>query len=45
MGKTHGDGKLYPPFNRLHLNDCKEAELEGMVKKLEAELETSKSLQ
>lgn len=37
-GRIHGDGKLYPPFQRLHPNECKDAELEVMVKKLELEL-------
>lgn len=37
-GRIHGDGKLYPPFQRLHPNECKDAELELMVKKLEWEL-------
>ena len=37
-GKAHGEGKLYPAFMRLHPNECKDAELELMVKKLEWEL-------
>lgn len=38
QGKEHGDGKLYPPFKRLHPNECKDADLEGMVKRLDGEL-------
>ncbi|KAK3705899.1 histone deacetylase [Vermiconidia calcicola] len=36
--RVHGDGKLYPTFQRTHPNECKDSELEGMVKKLEQEL-------
>jgi histone deacetylase HOS2 len=42
-GRIHGDGKLYPPFQRLHPNECKDAELELMVKKLEWELQYVKN--
>lgn len=38
QGKGHGDGKLFPPFIKLHHNECKDAELEYMVKKLEGDL-------
>jgi histone deacetylase HOS2 len=38
QNRVHGDGKLYPPFQRLHPNECKDADLELMVKKLETEL-------
>ena len=38
QGRIHGDGKLYPPFQRLHTNECKDADLELMVKKLDGEL-------
>lgn len=38
QSRAHGDGKLFPPFQRLHTNDCKDAELEIMVKKLDYEL-------
>ena len=37
-GRAHGDGKLYPPFQRLHPNECRDAELELLGKKLEWEL-------
>ena len=37
-GRAHGDGKLFPPFQRLHANDCKDVELEYMVKKLDNDL-------
>ena len=37
-GRGNGDGKLYPPFQRLHNNECKDAELELMIKKIEWEL-------
>ncbi|KAF2716147.1 histone deacetylase [Polychaeton citri CBS 116435] len=37
-GRVHGDGKLYPSFQRLHLNDCKDGELEAMVKQVDWEL-------
>lgn len=36
--RAHGSGKMYPPFNKLHPNDCKQADLEDMVKKLDNEL-------
>lgn len=38
QNRNHGDGKLFPPFPRTHTNDCKDSELELMVKKIEAEL-------
>ena len=38
QGRVHGDGKLYPPFQRLHPNECKDVDLESMVKRLEGEL-------
>ena len=37
-GRAHGDGKMYPSFPRSHTNDCKDADLELMVKKLDWEL-------
>lgn len=37
-GRPNGDGKLYPPFQRLHNNECKDADLELMIKKIEWEL-------
>lgn len=37
-GKVNGDGKMFPSFDRLHKNECKDAELEAMVKKLEGDL-------
>ncbi|KAI6822300.1 histone deacetylase [Hortaea werneckii] len=36
--RGHGDGKLFPNFARTHPNDCKDADLESMVKFLEGEL-------
>jgi histone deacetylase HOS2 len=36
--KTHGEGKMYPSFERLHKNECKDAELELMVKKIDMDL-------
>lgn len=38
QGRTHGDGRLFPPFHRLHQNDCKDPDLEWMVKKIEGYL-------
>ncbi|WPH01274.1 Hypothetical protein R9X50_00411200 [Acrodontium crateriforme] len=38
MGRAHGEGKMYPAFNRLHVNDCKDSDLEYMVKRLDNEL-------
>lgn len=38
QGKRRGDGKMFPPFQRLHRNKCKWSDLENMVKKLEADL-------
>ena len=38
QGRVHGDGKLYPAFQRLHLNQCRDGDLEAMVKRLEGEL-------
>lgn len=38
LGRAHGDGKMYPSFERLHKNECKDADLELMVKKLEGDL-------
>jgi histone deacetylase HOS2 len=38
QGRGRGDGKLFPPFQRLHANDCRDDELELMVKKLYQEL-------
>ncbi|KAK0333162.1 histone deacetylase [Friedmanniomyces endolithicus] len=37
-GRAHGDGMLFPKFQRDHKNDCVEADLEYMVKRLEWEL-------
>lgn len=37
-GRAHGDEKMYPSFERLHKNECKDADLEYMVKKLEHDL-------
>lgn len=36
--KNNGDGRLYPQFQRVHSNECKDAEFELMVKKIDAEL-------
>jgi len=36
--RGHGDGKLFPTFQRTHPNDCRDGELELMVKKLDGEL-------
>ncbi|KAK5129838.1 hypothetical protein LTR08_002775 [Meristemomyces frigidus] len=36
--KSHGNGLLFPPFPRTHPNDCKDADLEFMIKKLDGEL-------
>jgi histone deacetylase HOS2 len=36
--KTHGEGKMYPSFERLHKNECKDADLELMVKKIDMDL-------
>ena len=38
QGKRRGDGKLYPTFTRLHPNECKDADLEAMIKRVDAEL-------
>jgi histone deacetylase HOS2 len=38
QGRPHGDGKMYPAFDRLHKNECKDSDLEEKVKKLDAEL-------
>jgi histone deacetylase HOS2 len=38
QNRIHGDGKLFPPFPRTHPNDCKDSDLELMVKKIEGEL-------
>lgn len=38
LGRAHGDGKMYPSFERLHKNECKDADLEYMVKKLDHDL-------
>lgn len=38
QNRAHGNGLLYPPFQRLHNNECKDADLEGMVKKIDTEL-------
>ncbi|KAK3075945.1 histone deacetylase [Teratosphaeriaceae sp. CCFEE 6253] len=38
QGRAHGDGLLFPKFPREHRNDCVEADLEGMVKRVELEL-------
>ncbi|KAK5679088.1 histone deacetylase [Elasticomyces elasticus] len=37
-GRAHGDGQLFPKFQRDHKNDCVDSELEMMVKRLEWEL-------
>lgn len=37
-GRAHGDGQLFPKFQRDHKNDCVDSELELMVKKIDAEL-------
>lgn len=37
-GRPHGDGKMYPSFERLHKNECKDADLEYMIKKLQDDL-------
>ncbi|KAK4542860.1 hypothetical protein LTR36_006049 [Oleoguttula mirabilis] len=36
--KSHGNGLLFPPFPRTHPNDCKDVDLELMIKKLDYEL-------
>ncbi|QIW99507.1 hypothetical protein AMS68_005025 [Peltaster fructicola] len=36
--KTHGDGKLFPTFGRAHSNECKDADFELMIKKIDVEL-------
>ncbi|KJX97517.1 histone deacetylase like protein [Zymoseptoria brevis] len=38
MGRPHGDGKMYPSFERLHKNECKDVDLELMIKQLDNEL-------
>jgi histone deacetylase HOS2 len=37
-GRPHGDGKMYPSFERLHKNECKDSEMEYMIKKLQDDL-------
>jgi histone deacetylase HOS2 len=37
-GRPHGDGLLFPRFQKDHRNECVDSELELMVKKLELEL-------
>ncbi|EME46289.1 histone deacetylase hos2-like protein [Dothistroma septosporum NZE10] len=38
QNKAHGNGMMYPSFERLHKNECKDSDLESMVKKLEDDL-------
>ena len=36
--RAHGDARLYPSFERLHKNECRDADLEAMIKKLDGDL-------
>ncbi|KAK4626155.1 putative histone deacetylase HOS2 [Fulvia fulva] len=38
QNKAHGSGMMYPSFERLHKNECKDSDLEYMVKKLDDDL-------
>ncbi|KAF2768928.1 histone deacetylase [Teratosphaeria nubilosa] len=38
QGRARGEGKLFPPFQRLHPNDCKDDDMEWMIKKLDGDL-------
>ncbi|KAK3676785.1 histone deacetylase [Recurvomyces mirabilis] len=38
MGRAHGDGQLFPKFQKDHRNECVESDLEMKVKKLDEEL-------
>lgn len=31
-GRPHGDGKMYPSFDRLHKNECRDSDLEYQIK-------------
>nr|POE68867.1 putative histone deacetylase hos2 [Quercus suber] len=37
-GRAHGDSKMYPTFTRTHANECKDTDLELIIKKLDHEL-------
>lgn len=37
-GRAHGNGQLFPTFNRSHPAECSEANFELMIKKIEQEL-------
>lgn len=38
MGRGHGDGKLYPNLGSVHVNDCSQKELDGIVERCYEEL-------
>ncbi|KAM3424801.1 Histone deacetylase [Cercospora zeina] len=43
QGRAHGDGKMYPSFERLHKNECKDSDLEYQIKTLQDNLKFVKN--